>query len=87
MIRLYCRGNHGGKELCRDCADLLAYARKRIERCPYEEKPVCSRCRTHCYKPDLREEIRRVMRYAGPKMIYRHPIQTIFHLLDSRRGA
>jgi hypothetical protein len=27
-----------------------------------------------------------VMRYAGPRMLYRHPIMTLQHMIDGLRG-
>jgi hypothetical protein len=39
----------------------------------------------HCYIPTMREKIRVVMRYAGPRMAHRHPILTSFHFIDSKR--
>jgi hypothetical protein len=87
MIRMYCRDQHHTlNDLCPDCQDLLAYARERLARCPYQEgKTTCARCPIHCYKPDMRERIRAVMRYAGPTMMYRHPILALYHLIDGRR--
>jgi hypothetical protein len=84
MIGLFCRHHHGtGQDLCPDCASLLAYARSRINRCPYQEnKPACSRCPVHCYRPDMRTRIREVMRDAGPKMVRHHPWLAFRHLLD-----
>ena len=70
MIALYCRKNHHthGK-LCAECAALDNYARTRVEHCPFmETKTFCSNCRVHCYKPDMREKIRVVMRFSGPRM-------------------
>jgi hypothetical protein len=29
----------------------------------------------------MRELIRRVMRYAGPRMLLKHPILAVFHLI------
>lgn len=87
MIALYCRGNHGAKRggLCADCAQLLAYAHLRSEKCPYmEKKTFCSSCKTHCYQPEMRERIRTVMRYSGPRMIFVHPVMAIRHLIESR---
>ena len=87
MIGLYCRGTHGRTDgLCPECADLVEYALLRIDRCPFHErKPACSHCPVHCFEPDMRDRIRTVMRYAGPKMFPRHPILTVFHLLKQRR--
>ncbi len=90
MIALYCRGKHSRADgaLCGECAELREYARARLERCPYgETKPACSRCPIHCYRPDRREQIRAVMRYAGPRMLFRHPLFALWHWLDARREA
>lgn len=84
MIDLCCRGHHGSKDnLCDDCRALLDYVKKRLEKCPFKEKkPKCSQCTVHCYKPDRREKIKEVMRYSGPRMLYRHPILTGKHYLS-----
>jgi hypothetical protein len=70
MIRIFCRESHGTKgEICNDCAGLLAYAVKRLDKCPFgAKKPTCANCPVHCYRPDMREQIRAVMRHAGPRM-------------------
>jgi predicted amidophosphoribosyltransferase len=88
MIVLYCRAHHAPQDgdLCPDCQALADYAAQRVARCPFgAEKPNCDKCPVHCYAPKQREEIRRVMRYAGPRMILHHPILAILHLLDSLR--
>jgi len=87
MIRMQCRSRHHAEgDRCPDCYELLAYARERLSRCPYQEgKTACARCPSHCYKPAMRERIRAVMRYAGPRMMYRHPLLALYHLLDGRR--
>jgi hypothetical protein len=51
--------------LCPDCQALLDYARLRRSECPYDPKPACRSCRTHCYQPSQRARIREVMRYSG----------------------
>lgn len=72
--------------LCEECSALLDYARRRLERCPYGvDKPTCAHCTTHCYRPALREQVREVMRYAGPRMAKEHPLLAAAHLIDSRR--
>lgn len=92
MIGLYCRARHGGGEtLCPSCAQLYAYACRRLDMCRFgAEKPPCERCPIHCYAPDYRARIREVMRYAGPRMLFVHPIEALRHLwrrLRSRRVA
>jgi predicted amidophosphoribosyltransferase len=88
MIRLYCHGVHGTSAgLCADCGELLVYANRRLDACPFQEgKTTCAKCPAHCYQPRMRDGIRAVMRYAGPRMLYRHPVLAVRHLLDSLRA-
>jgi predicted amidophosphoribosyltransferase len=87
MIHLYCQEQHGTSEgLCPDCQALQVYAEQRLAQCPFQEgKTTCARCPIHCYKPEMRERIRAVMRYAGPRMLLRHPLMALWHLLDGLR--
>jgi len=88
MLRLYCRAHHqpAGASLCRDCAALQDYAQRRLERCIFgDAKPTCANCTVHCYSAKMRESVRQVMRWAGPRMLLRHPVLAIYHLLDGRR--
>ena len=91
MIGIYCKGNHragagGVKELCQECTDLKKYANRKLDLCPYGEgKSSCLKCSIHCYGEKERERIRQVMRYAGPRMLLRHPVMAIRHILDGRR--
>jgi len=87
MIRMYCRHVHRKKPVpCIECTKLLEYALNKIDHCTYRElKPVCSRCRIHCYRSIMREEIKKVMRYSGPRMLLFHPIPGILHLIDRFR--
>ncbi|EHL08809.1 hypothetical protein HMPREF0322_00452 [Desulfitobacterium hafniense DP7] len=86
MIMLYCKDNHKPiGDLCAECQELLTYSQKRAEHCRFgEDKPICGDCTVHCYKKDMRERIRTVMRYAGPRMILHHPLMTIQHVIDKR---
>ena len=88
MIALYCRKNHGGRELCPECRTLLTYAQTRSEHCPFmENKTFCSNCRVHCYKPEMREKIRAVMRFSGPRMLFHHPVMAVRHVIESKKEA
>lgn len=92
MIALYCAGNHKdaprnnvavcGEPVCEACAQLDAYAALRTQRCrKMDVKTSCDACENHCYKPEMREQIRTVMRYSGPRMLGKHPVAAIRHLI------
>lgn len=89
MIAIYCRANHHPViGLCDECKALSDYAIKRLENCPFgENKPTCESCSVHCYKSDMRERIRTVMRYAGPRMLFIHPIDTVKHLYQEYKRS
>lgn len=90
MIGIYCAGHHGesAENLCSACQEFFDYARVRLRKCPYgEEKPTCANCPVHCYKPARRAQAREIMRYAGPRMLLRHPLLAILHQLDGLRKA
>jgi hypothetical protein len=92
MMHIWCEDRHGRDAgslgLCGECEDLLAYAGQRLLRCPYgEDKPACTRCPIHCYKRTQREQVRAVMRYAGPRMLWRHPLQALLHMVDKLRNV
>ena len=74
MVRRYCRGVHGtrGEALCPACNALLEYARQRRDRCPHgDNKPFCSNCPIHCYKPEMR--------------LLTHPILVLRHMEETMR--
>lgn len=89
MLDIYCRDHHGhGAGLCHQCVRLRDYAWQRLDNCPFgEDKPVCNHCTVHCYSESMRERVRTVMRYAGPRMPLRHPWLALLHLLAKRRPA
>ena len=90
MIKMYCRGNHKaerkaegvkGRELCSECRELADYAAFRLEKCPFKKnKGFCSYCKIHCYKPEYRAEMKEVMKYSGPRMLFSHPIFAMSHV-------
>lgn len=89
MIELYCRKQHKTPQgkLCADCGQLHDYAMMRIDKCPFmETKTFCSACRVHCYRPEMREKIRAVMRWAGPRMLPTHPILSVKHVVVTIRS-
>jgi hypothetical protein len=83
MIEIYCKSNHKGENICTECNELIEYALLRTDKCKYKEnKPACKNCTTHCYSPAKREKIREVMRFSGPRMIYKHPVLSLRHLFS-----
>jgi hypothetical protein len=89
MLRIACHDRHGTADgLCAECEELADYAAKRLALCPYgADKPTCVNCRIHCYGPRQREQVRETMRYAGPRMMLRHPYLAVMHVVDGRRPA
>ncbi|MBU5483211.1 nitrous oxide-stimulated promoter family protein [Clostridium sp. MSJ-11] len=83
MITLYCEKKHKYKEkLCNECEELLDYTHKKLTYCKFgEEKNSCKRCSIHCYKEDMREKIRRVMRFSAPRIIIHKPQEFMRHML------
>jgi hypothetical protein len=84
MVHIYCRKQHGAQSvLCNECGELLRYSLIRLEKCPFQEgKTTCANCPVHCYSLDMREKIREVMRFSGPRMILHHPIMALLHIKD-----
>jgi len=90
MIGIYCSAHHGKRDygLCTACQEFLDYADVRLKKCPYgDDKPTCSNCPVHCYKPTRKAQARKIMQYAGPRMLFRHPLLAIAHQLDGFRKA
>ena len=88
MVGIYCSAHHGGSgdALCTACQEFLDYAKVRLQKCPYgDDKPTCANCPVHCYKPARKDQAREIMRYAGPRMLLRHPLLAIAHQLDGFR--
>lgn len=87
MFKIYCNKNHSTKkELCTECKQLLDYALIRVEKCKLgSNKPNCAKCKIHCYKKDMRENVIKVMRYSGPRMLLYHPVLVLKHLANGFR--
>lgn len=87
MIKIYCSKKHHTKGyLCDECRQLDEYARERSDKCPFmETKTFCSNCKVHCYKPQMREKIRDVMRFSRPRMLFYHPFMAVCHVLETKK--
>jgi len=84
MVGMYCPAHHRVEiGICQECAGLLDYARLRLDKCPSgKNKPACAKCAVHCYNPSMKAKITAVMKYAGPRMISKHPILALLHRMD-----
>ena len=84
MIELFCKKNHKSqKAFCNECYELLNYANKRLDNCTFgNEKPNCNNCTIHCYKPDMKEKIKKIMKFSGPRMLIYNPKLVIEHFFD-----
>ena len=91
MTHIYCRDHHkeynrSKNELCTDCLEFIKFAEFRLARCPFGQiKPTCKHCPVHCYKKDMKELARTIMVYSGPRMLLKHPVLAIRHLLHDRK--
>ena len=86
MIKIYVKSHPAPDDNPEYYQTLFSYAVKRLEKCRYgEAKPACKQCPIHCYQPKQREQMKIIMRWAGPKMLYFHPILAIRHLIDDRK--
>jgi hypothetical protein len=88
MVGLYCRAHHASAgRRCASCEELFQYAMCRLDRCPFASaKPTCAACPIHCYRLDMRKRVQAVMRYAGPRMLLRHPLIALQHQWDAWRS-
>jgi hypothetical protein len=81
-LHIYCREHHGDP-LCDECQELMRYVSLRLDRCRFgENKPTCAKCPVHCYQRNRREQIKAVMRFAGPRMLWEHPWLSFRHMVD-----
>lgn len=91
MAKIYCHDHHRGalrneQGLCAECAPIIEYAIARTKACPRKHKGTCDTCTIQCYKPEMREKIRAIMAYSGPRMMLHHPIMAIRHVYKKAKG-
>jgi secreted Zn-dependent insulinase-like peptidase len=87
MVHIYCKSNHEiHEELCPECAELLEYAKTRLDKCPFQEK------KRHLWQvftallQALNErQSEKVMRYADPRVLLHHPLLAMRNVIDGRK--
>lgn len=67
--------------LCADCTKLLSHGIAKRLMCPYDPKPMCKKCQTHCYASGYRERVRQVMKFSGLYLVKRGRIDLLLHYL------
>ncbi|MCU0821366.1 MAG: nitrous oxide-stimulated promoter family protein [Spirochaetes bacterium] len=67
--------------ICDECRRLLLHSASKRLSCPYDPKPRCKKCETHCYGTGYREKIREVMRFSGKYLIKHGKIGLILKYL------
>lgn len=88
MVRLFCHGQHHGRDLCPECQQLLAYSTARLESCRQgSDKPICESCSFRCFMPAWREKIRAVREATKTRMLWQHPQMSLCHWIDSFHHA
>ncbi len=65
--------------LCVDCTRLLNHGTAKLLLCPYDPKPMCKKCETHCYASGYRERIRKVMRFSGQYLLKHGRLELMIH--------
>ncbi|RJO62892.1 MAG: nitrous oxide-stimulated promoter family protein [Dehalococcoidia bacterium] len=70
-----------GLNLCSDCSRLLEHGIAKLSLCPYDPRPSCRKCKTHCYAPGYREKVRQVMRFSGTYLIKHGRLDLLLHYL------
>lgn len=87
MVKLYCKKNHKNGELCDECNEILNYSLKRIDHCKFmETKTFCSNCKSPCYNMEMKEKIKQIMKFSGPRMLFYHPLLVIYHIISGLKN-
>ena len=84
MVEIYCKKKHKSKDgLCSECRELLDYSRQRLDKCKFgEQKSYCQKCPIHCYKKDMKEKIKDVMKFSGPRLLFYNPVEFFKHMFS-----
>ena len=83
MVDIYCKKKHKHKDgLCEECQELLDYSRQRLDKCKFgEEKTYCQKCPIHCYKKSMKEKVKDVMKFSGPRLLIYRPVDFFKHFI------
>lgn len=83
MIKLYCDKKHKHRnEICNECQKLLNYAHEKLKYCKHgEKKSSCKKCIVQCYRQEMKERIKEVMKFSGPRMILYRPFEFFRHII------
>lgn len=82
MTLIYCKDHHCSS-ICTRCNEIILYAHRRIDLCKFgKNKSFCSKCLIHCFKTDIREDVKKIMRYSGPRIIFHHPLMAFKHMFS-----
>jgi hypothetical protein len=91
MVGIFCKAHHGfipNGDLCSECQQFSEYALLRLDKCPFQDKKsTCAKCTIQCYKPDMKQQANKIMRYSGPRLLRYHPGLALHHIWDKRRKA
>jgi len=66
-------------DLCPECDRLLKHGIAKLLLCRHDPKPMCKKCRTHCYAPAYRERIKEVMKFSGLYLIKHGRLDLLLH--------
>lgn len=82
MILIYCKHHLKMSELNAEYTELADYCVKRLYRCRWGiNKPMCHYCSVSCYRNDMRNKIREVMSWVGPRMFFYAPVTALQFML------
>ena len=81
----YCKGNHAGRAkdaagMCPECRGAIEQTLARAEACPHGHEGTCQDCATPCQRGEAQQRIKAIMRYAAPRMMFRHPLMALGYL-------
>lgn len=89
--RIYCSAHHAHESkddagLCPACRETVDTTLARTVACPYGHEGNCQDCDIHCQRGDAQRRVREMMRYAAPRMAFRHPLMTAEYLRKKLRS-